>query len=248
MKVNSTNFLFGIFLILLGIFFILGTAYDIRLADAYVVALVFLSVGIVLLLAYFVFRHKVWALILGTVSLFLASSIFIHESRVLPDEAIGSVMFLLAGLLFLSALRSGKKNWWSIIPAGFCFTFAAQILISFLWRFGDRFQGVAFFVGSGIIFGILYLIRDESYKLDWAKYPSIISWIMSLIVLLTVEAGDFLGRLILPLLLMGIGALILRKSLREPVAKRHSGIEIPEEPVKEPRAGKARKTKSGTSR
>ena len=236
MKVNSTNFLFGIFLIILGVFFILSTAFDFRLEDAYIVALVFFSLGVVLLLAYFIFQNKLWTLITGIASLFIASAVYVHESQVLPDDAIGALLFVLIGLAFLTALRGGKKNWWAIIPAGFSFMFAAHVIIDMSWWNADRYHGVVFFAGVGVIFGIIYLLKDKTYELDWAKYPSIIAFIFAVLVLFTVEAGEYLGRLILPLILMGIGALIIRKALRDAERKQTAEEEAaPEDtPVKSP--------------
>jgi len=242
MKVNSTNFLFGIFLIILGVFFILSTAFDFRLEDAYIVALVFFSLGIVLLLAYFVFHNKLWSLITGIASLFIASAVYIHESRILPDDTIGALLFILVGMAFLTALRSGKKNWWAIIPAGFSFMFAAHVLIDMNWWNADRYHGVVFFAGVGIIFGIIYLIKDKTYQLDWAKYPSVIAFIFAVLVFLTVDAGEFLGRLILPLILMGIGALIIRKSLKDAEQKRIAE-EQPEVEPEKPSPRKSTRTK-----
>ena len=233
MKVNATNFLFGIFLIILGVFFILGTAFDFRLDEAYVVALVFGAIGIVLLLAYFVFKNKIWSLITGAGALFIAAAIVISESNILPEESIGALLFLLIGLAFLTALRQGKRNWWAIIPAGFSFMFAVHILIDMNWWDMQRYHGVVFFAGVGLIFGVLYLIRDSQYRLEWAKYPSIIAFIFAVIVFLTVDAGDFMSRLILPLILMGIGALIISRALRE-TEIRQAEEDKPKPPQKKP--------------
>lgn len=220
MKAHSTQFLIGIFLILLGVFFLLSTTGVIRWEEEYSVSVVFFSVGIVLLLAYYLFQKKIWTLILGGLGLFIGSAIYLDESRILPEASIGMILFLLIGLVFLNTLRQGKQKWWAIIPGGFCLIISAHILLDMCWWLPDEYHGVLFFGGSGLIFGIVYLLKDEKYELDWAKYPSIIAFIIAGLVMLAVDFEDIFSRVIFPLALIVVGALILFKSV-----KKHGLIE-----------------------
>ena len=226
MKVHSTNFLIGIFLIVLGALFLLSTFGHLHVDEEYTMAIIFFSAGIVLLIAYFLFRKKIWALILGAVGLFIGSAIYIDSSRILPDEAIGIVLFIILGLVFFNALRGGKRNWWAIIPGGFSFIIAAHIFLNMKWWITDDYHGVIFFGGSGLIFGIIYLLKDEKYNLDWAKYPCIISFIIASIVLFAIDVGDLFSRLIFPVILIALGALILYKSL-----KKQEALPVEEKPT-----------------
>lgn len=215
MKARSTHFLSGIFLILLGVLFLLRTMGYVWLDEEYTVSAVFFSAGVVLLLAYFVFQKKIWTLILGGLGVFIGAAITIDESRVLPDESIGAIFFLITGLIFLDALRKSKRNWWALIPGGFCFIIAAHILLDMNWWLPDEYHGVIFFGGMGLIFGIIYLLKDATLNLDWAKYPSIVSFVFAGLVMFTVDFRDVFSRFIFPLILILVGTLILLKSLRK---------------------------------
>ena len=257
MKVQSTPFLLGIFLILIGAFFLVTTLTEEWINEEYAFAIVFFTAGIVLILAYFIFSKKLWTLILGAIGIFIGSAIYIDESRILTDDAIGIVFLVILGLVFLNALRSGKKNWWVIIPGGFCFVLAAHVFVEMNYWFADEYHGVIFFCGGGIIFGILYLLKDENYPLDWAKYPSIISFAIAGIVMMTVDFRDFFSRIVFPGILIALGILVLVRSLRQSQAVTETSQTPPpekppekpaEKPVEKTAAGTAKRTtKSGTS-
>jgi hypothetical protein len=240
MKPKSTSFLIGLFLILIGALFLLHTTGLFWLDEEITVSIVFFSAGLVFLIAYFFFKKPVWALIFGGIGVFIGSAIFINESRILPDEAIGIILFILAGLIFLTGLRQGKKNWWVLIPGGFCFVLAAHILIDMSWHIPNSYHSVVFFGGLGLIFGIIYLLRDKNYDLGWAKYPSIILFIVAGISLLAVDVRDWFSRLVFPLILIGAGSLILFKSLK-PKETEDSGKKM-EKPKKTPRSTQEEKT------
>jgi hypothetical protein len=157
-----------------------------------------------------------WTLIVGAVCFFIGSAVFIEESRIFPDESIGILLFIIMGLLFLSALRRGKKNWWAIIPGGFSFILAAHIFIETGWRTADEYHGVIFLGGWGLIFGIIYLLKDKTYNLQWAKYPSIILLVLAALVLLSVDLNNFVSRLVLPLFLILIGSYVVYKAAHHP--------------------------------
>ncbi|GEM_PF-1258740 len=238
MKIYSKAVLWGIFLILLGLFLLMTSLRIIPTNEGIAVSAIFVSTGIVLVIAYYLYKEKLWALILGMISFFIGSSVYIDESRGLPDRLIGMVFFILTALVFLNGLREGKKNWWVIIPGGFSLVFAAHILADVLWWIPDEYHGVIFFGGAGIIFGVVYLLKDKMYDLDWAKYPSIISFIIMGIILLSIDFDDIFSKLIFPLVLIMIGVLIILKSLksRESIAEQIKSKTVQEK--KKERKGK----------
>ncbi len=213
MKVKSTNFLFGVFLIILGCLFLLH-ALDVFFIDSSLtVAAFFVAAGLVFLLAYFFFKRGLWTLIVGVIGLFIGLAIYIEQTHYLPDAFVPISLFVLTGLTFLNALRYGRKNWWAIIPGGYCFIFAGHVAIDMLWLRFDDLHGVLFFLGTGLIFGIIYLLKNEKFDLDWAKYPSIISFIIGIIVLLSSRISHVFNRFLFPVILIIIGLLLLFKSL-----------------------------------
>lgn len=215
MKNQSTQLLIGVFLILLGALFLASTLGRFSWDEEYNVAVVFFAAGIVLLLAHFFFEKKLWTLILGGAGLFIGGAIFIDESRIFPDDTIGIILFVLTGLIFLSALRFGKKNWWAVIPGGFCLVIASHILFDMNYWMPDDYHGIVFFGGAGLIFGIIYLLKDDEYKLDWAKYPSIIAFVIAAIILLAMDFKDAFSRFVFPAILIGSGTIVLLKALKK---------------------------------
>ncbi len=214
MKPHSAHFLIGIFFILLGSLFLLNSLGILRSNDAYTSAAVFFSAGIVLTAAHFLYHQKVWALILGCIGIFIGSAIYIDATRSLPDDAIGMIFLVLIGLVFLTGLRDGKRKWWVVIPGGFCFIIAAHVLLDITWWLPDEYHGVIFFGGMGLIFGIVYLMRDATYKLDWAKYPSLIAFCIAALIVLTIDFNDAFGRFIFPAVLILVGGLLMTKSMK----------------------------------
>ena len=215
MKVHSTNFLIGVFLILIGVLFLTSTLGPLRIEEEYTWAILFFSAGLVMILAHFLFDKKVWTLILGGISMFIGTAIFIDESRILPGDSIGILFFVIAGIIFLSALRHGKPYWWTLIPGGFCLIVAAHILMDMNWWIPDEYHAVIFFGGSGLLFGIIYLLKDDTYRLDWAQYPSIIAFTIAGIVMLAADSRDIISRFIFPLILILLGSYVVFKSVHK---------------------------------
>ncbi|MFC1502462.1 hypothetical protein ACFL6A_03520 [bacterium] len=215
MKVHSTNFLFGIFLVLIGAFFLLTTLGKLDITEEYSVSIFFASAGIVLILAYILFHQKLWTLIVGAICFFIGSAVFIEESRILPDESIGALLFIIMGILFLTALLKGKKNWWAVLPGGFSFILAGHVLIEMSWRIPHEYHGVLFLGGWGLIFGIVYLLKDDTYHLNWAKYPCIVLLILAAFALFSVDLDNFMSRLIVPIIMIAIGGYVVFRAIQK---------------------------------
>ncbi|MFO7890893.1 MAG: hypothetical protein R6V04_11200 [bacterium] len=242
MKVKTTNFLFGIFLIILGCLFLLH-ALDIFFIDSSLtLAAFFVAAGLVFLLAYFFFKKGLWTLIVGVIGLFIGAAIYIERAHYLSDDLIPVSFFVLTGLTFFNALRYGRKNWWALIPGGYCFIFAAHIAIDMLWLRVDDLHGVIFFLGTGLIFGIIYLLKNGKFDLDWAKYPSLISFIIGIIILLSSNISYVFNRFLFPAILIVIGILLLFKSLpKGPKKKKMKKKEKKEKKEKKKKQKKEKK-------
>lgn len=68
-----------------------------------------------------------------------------------------------------------------------------------------------FFLGLGLTFGFLYLIKNERNKLEWAKIPALILIIFSGFVFFN-TTDSFLGNLILPLSLIASGGYLIHSA------------------------------------
>ena len=215
MKARPLNLLIGAFLVLAGIAFLLDSLGTISLDTEYVFALLFLGAGVVLLAAHFFFRYRAWAAIVGGICLFIGAAIAIDHSMILPEDAVGIVLFSIVGLIFLSSLRHGKKNWWAVIPGVFCLILAAEVALDIIgWR-AEQYQGVVFLAGLGLMFGIVYFLKDKTHNLGWAKYPSLVFWILAVLAWAGSDISDPVERFLLPTLLMGFGGWLIVRSLKK---------------------------------
>lgn len=236
MQTQSNSFLAGLFLILLGALFLIGTLGLVDIQEEIAVSFVFVTAGLVLLLAHILFRKPLWTLIVGVSSVFIGLAIFISETRAIPDSTIGALFFILAGAVFLSGLRTGKRNWWVIIPGGYCFVFAGHVILDALVRRADTYHGVWFFAGSGLIFGTLYFMKDSENPLDWAKFPGLISLIIAGLVMMTGNFSDFFSRVLFPAMLILAGAWVIFRSIQK--AETESDAAAVKKPAKKEPAGK----------
>ena len=83
------------------------------------------------------------------------------------------------------------------------------------WWIPDDYHGVVFFGGASLIFGIIYLLRDDTYNLDWAKYPSIIAFVIAGIIMLALDFEDAFSRFFFPVILIGLGTIIFFQALKK---------------------------------
>ena len=84
------------------------------------------------------------------------------------------------------------------------------LMAGFRWD-GDAFKGFWFFFGMGLVFGSLYLIRDEKNRLQWAKVPFIVLTAFSVFILL-VSYYALLGKVVFPVVLLLLGVYMIYKS------------------------------------
>ena len=213
MNPKPTPFLFGLFFILFGGFLLLGTADIIHIEGEMATAGLFAAAGLVLILTHFTHKRALWMLIVGGAALFIGAAIFIETTRVLPDDTIGALLFILVAAVFFLQLRKGRRAWWAVIPGGFSLVMAGHVLLNlWCWNPGPL-HGVLFFGGTGLTFGIVYLMKNAQYKLDWALWPCAGGFIMAAF-LLFVRDNDAVDRLFFPVMLIGFGLVILLRSLR----------------------------------
>ncbi|MBN2414642.1 hypothetical protein JXO52_02320 [bacterium] len=214
MKPRSNIFLWGVFLVCLGALSLLNSFDVIRFDEEVGPAMLFFSAGIVLIVGHFFFSKKLWSLIVGGICMFIGVATYIDATGFIRDEYIGIALFVLTGLIFLSALRQGRKNWWAIIPGGYSLSIAAHIALDLSWHGSGLWHSVVVFGGTGLIFGAIFLLKNETYNLDWAKYPSIIAFAICALTLFAADFEDVVSRFFFPVLLIGLGALLLFRSTR----------------------------------
>jgi hypothetical protein len=102
----------------------------------------------------------------GLVGTILASEYFRQ------DELGGSIFLWAIGLAFWAVYVVAPQNWWAIIPAG------VNTTLGLIPVAASRVEGTAIgailFVGLGLTFGLLFLLRGRhSGQTNWAIFPAI---------------------------------------------------------------------------
>lgn len=128
--------------------------------DEFIGTLCLWSIAVAFLLLYLRRRDQWWALIPGGVLLTLGTIVTIEAFHWLPDELMGSVLFLGFGLTFLAlyALKPGETRLaWAVWPALGCFGMAAFIWLDLLFYidFGELVFPILL-----IVLGLLAIVRS----------------------------------------------------------------------------------------
>jgi len=97
-----------------------------------------------------------------------------------------------------------KQHWWAAIPAGVLTSLAAVVAVESA-TYGD--PASLLFIGLGMTFGLLWLIRKEN-PTGWAKWPAMILLFFGLF-LPAIEHFDQTW----PLILIVVGSWLLIKNL-----------------------------------
>lgn len=120
----------------------------------------------------------------------------------LPGRGTGSLFLALLGLAFVVVWRNNPKNWWAIIPAGAFASLAATAALSGL---PGNLGGFVFLAGLAATFYALTRLNLEPQR--WAIYPA---GALAAVALLALFDGG--GSWLLPLLLVGVGLVLLARS------------------------------------
>jgi hypothetical protein len=212
MDKQKNSLLIGGFLIALGTLFLLDNLNMIYLRDAVLVAVIFIGIG-----GYLFFRHlqnrQMGTLILAAIAMFVGLAILIDETRIVKDDVIGALFFLGAAALFVYGYFRDRQKWGLLLTAGILVTLGAIVLIEAIRFFDNDLAAGTFFLGLGLTFGLLYLIRNENNRLEWTKVPAVVLIIFAGFVY--VNTSDFfLANLVLPLALILLGGYLVYSSIQ----------------------------------
>jgi hypothetical protein len=158
-------------------------------------------------------RDNWWALIPAGVMAILAVVTLL--SAAVPGQVVVAGFFIGLGLIFgglyFAEIDGQRHNWWALIPAGALLSLAAVIILSV--HASGGVAGSALFLGLGLTFGALYLIRGPDRPLGWAWIPSVALLGFGLFVL-AVSGEVAFGSLILPLALIAAGLVLMVRGVR----------------------------------
>ncbi len=125
-------------------------------------------------------------------------------------SAVAAISGAMAGAYFLAVLGAGfalsyfrnKNHWWAIIPAGVLASLAIIVGIGEKLPFLDAFIPPILFTGIAATFAFLYYLPEGGKR--WAIYPAIGAIATAII------SSSFSGTWFLPVILIGLGAYLLR--------------------------------------
>lgn len=185
------------------------------LAGELIGALVMLSIGLPFFVVYLANREHWWALIPGFVVSGIGVSILFATS--LRGEFVGAFVMFAIALPFLAIYLLRREHWWALIPGGILASIGLTAFFSGFvtgegWQ--GRLLGSIIFLGSAVVFGLLWLQRDRQ-PTAWAKYPALGLAITGLIILAAGPQVEYLW----PLALIAAGLWLLVDNVRAPKLK-----------------------------
>jgi len=213
MENNKTRLLRGGALLAIGLLSLLNNLDIFQMSEEYVLSLIFAGTGAALMQHGWAPPRK-WTFYLGSALAIVGVIFFIAENRFLPDEMIGTLwMWLIAAILYRVYLHNRNKNWWVLLFVGPLFTIGLVVLFEGFRLLRGELIGVLIMFGFAATFGYLYALRLSERKLDWAKFPAALFFLIGVFILL---AEEFSGAI--PFVISGLfiltGLYLIYRTLR----------------------------------
>lgn len=203
----------GIALVVIGGLFLLDNFYYLDMRGEYIASIVFLVASLFFYSQYIPNKYNVWGLVLGSISLFIATAIYIGNSYWIREAMIGVALFVILGTSFIIAYLRSRKTWGLIIPAGAAYTIGAIIFNeeTYMIKYPIN-SGIIFFAGIGLTFLLLYLMKNDERKLGWAIFPAIGCIVMAAIIGM-VDGYYYFEDIVFPVVIIAVGLVLVVKSL-----------------------------------
>ena len=219
MKLSRGPLLWGILLILGGLA-LLAQNFELFGPATGLVWGIALALGsLAFFVAYFTNRAAWWFLIPGFVLAGVVGTVVVSQYAG-QGELAGGIVLWSVGLAFWAVYLAAPRQWWAIIPAG------VNTTLGFMPVVANRVEGTAIaailFVGLGLTFGLLYLLRERHERqTSWAVWPA--AGCLGMAVVLGVLGP--LGRFWPAIFLIAPGLYLLYQALRPraPEAGSQSG-------------------------
>jgi hypothetical protein len=209
MRWPALRILWGIFLVLAGILFLLNTLGFITIGE-YLWAIILGVGGLAFLSVFVADRKQWWSLFPGFALLVGGAIIFLERTYPsLPDDFGGIIAMGGIGLAFLIVFLMNTENWWALIPAGSLFSIALAIGLNQILT-GLEIGGV-FLIGLGFTFGVVGFVPTPQGRMRWALIPALILIVVGFLVLI---AASNLISYLWPLGLIALGGLIIYSVIR----------------------------------
>lgn len=204
----------GLFLIVIGVVFLLQAVGVISTGESLVWAAMFAAGGIMFLYFYYLNQEQWWALIPGFSLLGIGGVIALAEYGPPELENVAGGIFLLSiGLGFLVIFLRNRQMWWPLIPMGFCVTLGVMVILEPIINNGDLI-GAIFFIGGALTFGFLGFFPVVKGNMSWAFIPALVMLAIGGVILASAFGGfQVFGAT--ALILLGVFLLLRSLQLRE---------------------------------
>jgi hypothetical protein len=184
----------------------------------FVWALVFAAGGLVFGYLYTGNTHDRWWALIPAFALFgLAGTVMIGEYAPARMEFLAGAVFLGGlGLGFWAIYLTRREFWWAIIPGGVLVSLSAVAAVSDSRALGAFDPASILFFGMGLTFLLVALTgSDEGNSRWWAYIPAGVLFLIGFIVFSEQMAGLVAMSFVWPLVLIGVGALLLLRAFRD---------------------------------
>ena len=199
MSQQKNRIIWSVLLILAGLFLffnnfgIFGDTSDLFLAGA------FATGGLIGWSCYLKKPTRWWLIFPSCIFLGISGVIGVDALHFLPHFIEGgSIMLFCLSLAFWVTFATQDKGWWAAIPAGILTTLSFFIMVD---------MPSLLFLGMGLTFGLLWLIRGTN-NTAWAKWPAIGLLGFSLFISMV----DHIS-VVWPLIFITVGSGLLIKNL-----------------------------------
>ena len=210
---KNTNYLFlGLGFIIAGAALLLENYRIVRIDDSWTFAALCL-LGSVAFFYQYQPQKNMGMLILSAILFFIFAAIVIDMFRFVDDAWVAILLFFLMAALFLQGYRFNNRHTGLLLPAGICLTIAAMVYLGSVLDVDGEITASLFFFGIGVSFGVMYLLRYDSSRLEWAKITAF-GFIGFSLFLYYVSADNPLADLMLPLSLMVAGGYLIYRGKR----------------------------------
>lgn len=180
MKRFDYRWLWGLLLVLAGGLLLLNNL-EIVPIQGYIWAALFALTGIAFIVVYFRDREQWWAIIPGLT--LLGIGVVAVLADFMPGQMgawLGAAFLGMIGLAFWLVFFSRRDFWWAIIPGGVLVTLAIVSGATAVFK-GVELGGF-FFIGLGLTFLLVGLVRTPDGQMKWAFIPAAVLLIMGLLI------------------------------------------------------------------
>lgn len=210
MKESKKDLIIGVLVIFVGLVSLLINIgiLDVAINSDIITILIFIA-GFLFFIGIYVYqgRKEFWPLIPAFSLLGIGILILCNELGF--NNKIGSgLLMIFIGAGFISIYFLHRENWWALIPGGIVASISLVIFFP-----GVLGVGLMFIAMGGVFFALYPVLKKEDENSWWTIIPGSILALMGLLFLLFDK--DYIGKFLLPILLVGGGLYLIFK----PVSK-----------------------------